>query len=170
MMTVAFYTGQAVVGNMKEFSFYTGQFSTCSPVVMYNEKTNEGGAFHLPGKSGSRAELLGDWETYIQPMLNLVQPTVVWVFLSGLGSKADREVLAKLFNEHKTTHGKTFTIHKDDTERMGIYISAPNGKLEFSVARSFAHPVHDMKKQKKAPDGCTVLNLGINYDTWLTLT
>ena len=76
----------------------------------------------------------------------------------------------QLFGEFKTTHSQSFTIQKDDTERYGIYVSAPNGKLQFATSRSFTDPVHDLKKTQKAPKGCTVYNLDINYDTWMTLT
>src|SRR6185503_5655286 len=142
MITVAIYTGQAAIGNMNNFSFYTGQFSTCSPVVLHNAQTNVGALFHLPGKNGNRSKLLGEWQTYIQPIIELVQPTDVWIFPTGEGSTADREELYTIFNEHKTTHSLTYTIHRDNTTRMGIYVSAPNGNLQFSVYRSYTDPEH----------------------------
>ncbi|HXT14571.1 MAG TPA: hypothetical protein VN706_03000 [Gemmatimonadaceae bacterium] len=169
MLTVAFYTGQAVVGNMNNFSFYTGQFSTCSPVVLYNSQTNVGGMFHLPGKNGTRSELLVEWQSYIQPMIELIKPTDVWVFRSGGGSTADREELAGMFNDYTTTHNASFTIHRDNTPRSGIYVSLANGMPQFSVMRSFDDPIYDARHKKPPPSGCTLLNPDINVSNWIAI-
>jgi hypothetical protein len=46
---VCIYTGQGAVGSFKQLAIFTGQFSSCSPVLMYNENNGRGGLYHLPG-------------------------------------------------------------------------------------------------------------------------
>ena len=38
---VFIYTGRGAAGGFKHIATYTGQFSTCSPVVMSNEKVDK---------------------------------------------------------------------------------------------------------------------------------
>ena len=57
---VCIYTGQGAAGDFGKIAIYTGQFSTCSPVVMFNQKTRKGGLYHLPGQNGDAQKLKDD--------------------------------------------------------------------------------------------------------------
>jgi hypothetical protein len=80
---VCIYTGQGAAGDFKKIAIYTGQFSSCSPVVMFNEKTCIGGLYHLPGKGGDATKLKNDQWGHLETLLHLVKPTKIHLFPCG---------------------------------------------------------------------------------------
>lgn len=80
---VCIYTGPGAVGSFDKIAVYTGQFSSCSPVLMFNEKAHDGGLYHLPGKNGDTQKLKNDEWHNLKAMLYLVKPTVVMPFPCG---------------------------------------------------------------------------------------
>jgi hypothetical protein len=80
---VCIYTGQGAAGDFKKIAIFTGQFSSCSPVVMFNEKTGRGGLYHLPGKAGDAKKLKNDEWDNLLALLALVKPDTIILFPSG---------------------------------------------------------------------------------------
>jgi hypothetical protein len=77
---VALTMSQAVVANLKQLSFYSNYFSSCSPVVMYNEHSSIGGLFHFPGGGlDPELETKEDTERRLLQMYEDVRPTNVWL-------------------------------------------------------------------------------------------
>jgi hypothetical protein len=79
---VCIYTGQGAAGDLRQIAIYTGQFSSCSPVVMFNTATHGGGVYHLPGKRGDVSGLQQEWPN-LQKLLDLVKPTKILLFPCG---------------------------------------------------------------------------------------
>ena len=46
------YMGQAAVVYLTDHNLYSAQFSTCCPLVMFNDSTKRAGYYHMPGKTG----------------------------------------------------------------------------------------------------------------------
>ncbi|MDX1908776.1 MAG: hypothetical protein SF053_17195 [Bacteroidia bacterium] len=72
---------QAVVADLRQLSFYSDNFSSCSPVAMFNENTFDGGLFHFPGGglSSNNQQDIADTRRRMQQMYNDVQPTHIWL-------------------------------------------------------------------------------------------
>ncbi len=52
---VCIYTGQGAAGGLSAgLAIYTGQFSSCSPVVLFNRNTGRGGCITCPGSAAPR--------------------------------------------------------------------------------------------------------------------
>ncbi|HXT17133.1 MAG TPA: hypothetical protein VN706_15940 [Gemmatimonadaceae bacterium] len=181
MKVVAFYTGQGVIGKLSEMSFYTGQFSTCSPVVMFNENTTMAGVYHLPGCNGTRSKLMTEWATNLMPMADVVNPTHVYLFPSGDASYeeafgqssqaskyGDRDKLKPFFEEYKALFSTKLNIVVETVGRTGIYVSAQGKNIQFATALPTSGvDVHDLKTNRKEPTGCQVYNMDIDYSIWM---
>lgn len=48
--------GQGAIGRMDQFKLYSDSFSTCMPVILYNQDTMIGGLFHVPSPGASRSD------------------------------------------------------------------------------------------------------------------
>ncbi len=74
---------QGVVANLRQLSFYSDEFSSCSPVVMYNDHTLRGGLFHFPGggldPDEYGEESRGNTQRRLKQMFEDVGPTNVWL-------------------------------------------------------------------------------------------
>lgn len=67
------YMGQGVSANLREYSLASGQFSSCTPIVMYSSTTKIGGLFHFGA---------GGFESQAHQLVNLaeaVKPTEITV-------------------------------------------------------------------------------------------
>lgn len=71
--TIKLTMGQGLVANLGQLILYSDEFSSCSPVVMYNQNTHMGGLFHFP--AGSLEAQRGN----LTSMYNRVNPTHVFV-------------------------------------------------------------------------------------------
>lgn len=69
---------QGLVADLQQLSFNSTDFSTCSPLAMYNSATHRGGLFHFPGNGldGSESEKV---ERRLRQMYDDVSPTTIWV-------------------------------------------------------------------------------------------
>lgn len=63
--------GQGVVGNLKQVTLYSEDFSSCTPVIFYNQCTKIGGLYHFP------AEMLSNRaQSELSPEHNIVKATL----------------------------------------------------------------------------------------------
>ncbi len=67
---------QAVVADLRELSFHSDNFSSCSPVAMYNAGSHRGGLFHFPG-GGLGGTSTEDTKRRLRQMYTDVNPTDV---------------------------------------------------------------------------------------------
>ena len=180
---VCLYTGQGAVGNFDDFGFYTGQFSSCSPVVMYNQDTHVGGLYHLPGKCGNEVELQQEWSDNILKIAEKVNPTTVRLFPSGYGSASlagfsgqsikpadkygDRDYLQKMF----TARGKIEVV-VEQLGMLGIYVTADNGKLVIDKYKPFSGVKFcDLYHGTVPPDNCIIFSPPkMDYSLWTPAT
>lgn len=63
--------GQGVIADLTRYSLYSDQFSSCSPVVMYNQASHKAGLFHFGAGS------LGKQEAELKDMYRQIEPTLV---------------------------------------------------------------------------------------------
>jgi len=62
------HMGQGVSGNLKQYNLYSGSFSSCVPIVMFNASTSRAGLFHLPqGELAAQQDVLLDMAGDISP-------------------------------------------------------------------------------------------------------
>jgi hypothetical protein len=80
---ICIYTGQGAAGDFKQIAIFTGQFSTCSPVVMFNTKDQRGGLYHLPGKSGNARHLKAHEWPNLKKLIHMVEPNQIVLFPAG---------------------------------------------------------------------------------------
>lgn len=69
---------QAVVADLRQLSFFSDNFSSCSPVAMFNAGTFRGGLFHFPG-SGLTSKSKEETKRRLKEMYDDVAPTQVWL-------------------------------------------------------------------------------------------
>lgn len=69
---------QAVVADLRQLSLFSDNFSSCSPVAMFNAGTSRGGLFHFPG-SGLASNSKEDTKRRLKQMYDDVAPTQVWL-------------------------------------------------------------------------------------------
>ena len=181
---VCLYTGQGAVGNFDSYGFYTGQFSSCSPVVMYNQETHVGGLYHLPGKNGDEVGLQQEWSNNILKIAEKVKPTTVKLFPSGNGSASsggfvtgpplqyadkygDRDYLQKMF----TASGKIEVV-VEQIGMLGIYVTADKGKLVIDKYKpSMGVKFCDLYHGNVPPNDCIIFSPpDMNYKLWVPAT
>jgi len=75
--TIEAHMGQGVSGNLTQYNLYSGSFSTCTPIVMFNAGTRRAGLFHLPHKS------LGQHEAQLLAMVQEISPTEIRICKGG---------------------------------------------------------------------------------------
>jgi hypothetical protein len=71
---VKLYMEQGCAGNLGRVQLFSGQFSSCSPVIIFNEETKIGGLYHYAG--GKMDE---EKSADLIQMLKFIKPTVVHV-------------------------------------------------------------------------------------------
>jgi hypothetical protein len=95
--------GQGVIANLARYSLFSDQFSTCSPVVMFNEQTLQAGLFHYGASSTKQRAELKDMHDKISPTYIGLNPRELAV-KSGPSEGDDVSSLTKFFaDEIKTT-------------------------------------------------------------------
>jgi hypothetical protein len=157
---------------------------------MYNSKTHVGGMYHLPGQMGDKEKIKAEWDTILK-MVTKVDPSEVRLYPCGFADPqmqaidaqygtvrkpkalhGDRDNLRSMFDTYKKAQDKNFRIIVEQEGRTGIYISANAGGLVVEKSRPRAgEVVYDLKTNgRKAPQGCTVYNIDINYNLWNALS
>jgi hypothetical protein len=106
--------GQGARGDLSRFNFYSGSFSSCTPVAMYNDATRMGGLFHYA--AGNRRQ---DGE--LRSMYDAVAPT--WVTMprrrgGDVDNRADCESVNALLDGNVASpllngDGFTFGLNAD---------------------------------------------------------
>jgi hypothetical protein len=71
------YMEQGMAAPLNRFQLHSTQFSTCSPLVLYNAGTRVGGLFHYGAKA------LEDQRASLRQLIAVVGPTEIHVLLGG---------------------------------------------------------------------------------------
>jgi hypothetical protein len=74
---IKLYMEQGVAAPLNRVQLHSAQFSTCSPVVLFNAGTGVGGLFHFGAKA------LADQRSALRQICALVNPTQVTILLGG---------------------------------------------------------------------------------------
>lgn len=128
---------QGVTGNLKHYSLTSTQFSSCSPVIMYNQN-GTGGLFHYAaGSPGQHAEL-GE-------MLKIVKPTWVGLDKGPNRGPGDQDSLKEFFLSKK--------IAEENIHMLG--------DLGGSVAVSYNESQSGVPKIEKAGDDGNSMDLSL---------
>jgi hypothetical protein len=110
---IALYMEQGVAGHLGQMILASQQFSTCSPMVMFNRNTKVGGLYHLPGgasqqykKSNLPFETKPELnESYapsmedLKAMCKYIQPTDIIVYL---GAGVDEQTATAMYGGNTT--------------------------------------------------------------------
>jgi len=174
------YMTQGVVGDLGQTLLYSGQYSSCSPVVMFNRSTGMGGYFHFPG-SGL---VLEDETTEIvkkalREMYECVSPTDVYVFepppspMKSYRVRNDQDDLEALFKEIDPRAN----VHKRDEHYVALTVTlGEDGDVAFSKYKedTFADEVDFRsvsKGKRNVPKGANVELFGVEHagDDWISL-
>ena len=78
------YMGQGIVANLGRYWLSSDEFSTCSPVTMYNRNTGIGGLYHFPATSlKSLSKKNASHAAYMMAMAEAIQVTDIYVHSGG---------------------------------------------------------------------------------------
>ena len=187
MDVIKFYTGQGVTCDLGSVGLYTGQFSSCSPIVLYNHGDGRGGMYHLPGGGGRDGDFKEYWGT-IEAMVEDVDPTWVGLFPTGYGDPSmlasaslslasrpraeditgDRDKLKIKFEALMASRGLYFIVEVHPEGRSGIFVRVGLGGLEFASMFPDKANIVDVKtRRNNLPSGCTLYNPDIDYSDWV---
>jgi hypothetical protein len=72
--------GQGASGDLKKFIFHSAQFSSCSPIAMYNEEDNTGGLFHYAAQNKDQQAKLLEMYEKIRPEYIAMAPNTATDF------------------------------------------------------------------------------------------
>jgi hypothetical protein len=163
---VQLHMGQAAVGDLRTMQLFSEEFSTCSPIVMFNSATHMGALFHMP------AGALKENEIVLDAIRRVVDPTEIWVYPGrdfGLdhGLTPDRlkeENLRTWHQEYKDFLGTIAPgiVHDgllEGNEGRGtgsLNITANGDRLEASAHVGRHTGLSDVGKSRDIPGGCTV--------------
>lgn len=166
MTTYYIYMDQGLVVDLRVHSLCSGQFSTCAPIVFYNENTQIAGLYHLGGCS----QLDNMKNEHLITLFDRVKPTVVYV-LCGAGIPLGGPALGHVdhvcnlikgrpkFKEYKT---EIFTHFNGKRDYSSITVSLINKLLSIKLGYSDEYTLKTNDKIKKLPD--TVFFLGERND------
>ncbi len=193
--SIIIYTGQGIAGPMDEavgaprncFAFYSSDFDSCSPVVMFNTATKIGGLFHMPGNSG-KPVIEDQILQALMAVVEFVQPTNVWLFAPGTPQRkwddeqeeyvaaTDMEALQGVICA-RAALGDAFpapVFQRADAGIPNILVRLGDGAESPDIGRSFrealtgtiwnAHPKGDLASAP--PDGCLFVPGPFNPGNW----
>jgi hypothetical protein len=156
---------QGVAAPLGKVHLYSGQFSTCSPIVMFNRATTVGGLYHFPG-GGTR-----EHKEVLQAMCNHIRPTHIFIFRGNTGpfrkvekSQADPQRLESFFRkvspQSQITHGAKRSL-------ITITLSEGNG-LDMSNSQPDQIKA-DLRNAKNVelPEGCKLFGAQEVADHWM---
>jgi hypothetical protein len=173
MDLVCIYMSQAVVGPMNDFAFYSGDFSSCSPLFVYNRNTRWGGYYHVPGR-----QISGDHEDdrkVCEALVHTVKPTSAWVFHPGEYLDPDKKFdpftasnlvesdagsLAAMLADVAVARATTFSVKETGKSWRSLLAYVREGKLLFDRDMDKAGPYGTVycSKRGKLPPGCGMKN------------
>jgi hypothetical protein len=163
---VQLHMGQAAVGDLRTMQLFSEDFSTCSPIVMFNSATHMGALFHMP------AGALQENEIVLNAICSLVNPTEIWVYPGADFGLNHGFTLDRLKEENlRTWH----TEYKDFLETIApgivhdgllagndgrgtgsLNITANGLRLEASAHAGRHTGLYDVGTSQGGPGGCTV--------------
>jgi len=128
--------GQGVIADLTRYSLYSDQFSSCSPVVMYNQESHKAGLFHFGAGS------LGEQEAELKDMYRQIGPTLVGLnprsefsmrTLRMEPAMGDFNTLVEFFvGEFKLSPGNIYEI-KAQSNQYAVFLDAGN-KLQIETS------------------------------------
>lgn len=92
---IKLYMEQGVAAPLGQAILFSGQFSTCSPVIMLNNSTGMGGLFHFAAKGLHKQS--GD----LLNLCDLVDPDVIYLMEGDRGTHVDTDALWKFFDDNR---------------------------------------------------------------------
>lgn len=166
---VCVYMGQAAVVFLTEYNLYSGQFSSCCPVILFNKDTNRAGYYHMPGKKDLQGHASIENfdprdERIVDEMAEVVEPTNVWIFpgLSIASVVGAQKKMQAAFNAGPLARNfSNVLLDIPDTATGSLGVSLDDeGKIKFS--QSLPHYTsstwYDSKRDvNNRPDGQKVL-------------
>ncbi len=121
--------GQGVIADLTRYSLYSDQFSSCSPVVMYNQGSHKAGLFHFgAGSLGKQEAELKDMYRQIEPTLVCLNPRSEFSMrtLRMEPAVGDFNTLAEFFvGELRFPEGNIYEI-KAQSDRYAVFLDAGN--------------------------------------------
>ncbi len=177
---VNIYMGQAAVVDLTAYNLYSAQFSSCCPVVMFNNTNNKASYYHMPGKTVRGVSTIGnlsreDWQI-IEWMAAAVNPTKVWIFP---GHSVSQQVQAREPMQ-KALNTRLLALHLAETPlkipqktKVGLAVTMPGDKITFSAYA----PAYDAGKwfdsqrerDKRPAEDILFWGWDIDVSSWLPL-
>jgi hypothetical protein len=150
---ICVYMGQGAVASLEQYNFYSNEFSSCCPLVMFNPTTKMAGFYHVPGKTIRNVPTMialndDDWKT-VKPMAEMVQPTRVVIFPgnSVTGVYAARDPMQKAFNatnlaclsnmrtskwDEGADSRNRLKMPEEKSKKVSLAVELDGGKLKFT--------------------------------------
>ncbi|WP_375509725.1 hypothetical protein [uncultured Nostoc sp.] len=85
--------GQGVAANLGQFILHSNNFSSCSPIVMFNKTSKIGGLFHFPAKS------LDETKPSLKAIYKKINPTEIYLNERRFSDDTDVKDLKGFFKE-----------------------------------------------------------------------
>lgn len=182
---ICVYMGQGAVASLEDYNFYSNEFSSCCPLVMFNSDTKLAGFYHVPGKieqHKSTMQVLSeeDWKT-VKPMAEKVLPTRVVIFPghSVTGVLAARTPMQAAFNATNLASLSNTRLKMPDERRrkVSLAVELDRGKMKFTLQRPdfsvdqwFDSKRNKRKKPTEDGDGIYFWNWEIKVDAFRELS
>ncbi len=158
---IKLYMQQGVAAPLGQVILHSGQFSSCSPVVMLNYTTGRGGLFHFAA---------GELESQAGHLLELcdqVAPEVIYLMQGREPSTTfnDQTTLRGFFEENRpgieVKHGASFS---------GLYLTLDKNQIPdwFQMDELGRVPTHDLRKRHtvQLPADCHFVGAPEAADYW----
>jgi len=172
---IKLYMEQGVVAPLGRVVLFSMQFSSCSPVVIYNATTKMCGLYHFPAarKLTKQGELTNVGDT-LSRICKAVQPTIIYLY-DGWDMAPDSDTpqwqrvsnvpaLAKFFEE--ICPG--IEIVKDGEPRTTVVVSlGESGDIELLFKQTRTKWIDLQSKKVKLPEFCEAFGLKVADPIWL---
>lgn len=139
------YMGQGIVGHLGQLILSSNEFSTCSPIVMFNNQTGIGGLYHFPASALYSLDSGTSHMAYMLAMAEAVEPTHIIVHsgadrnISESGNYDGDDMFSKMMSG-RTDNQNGWEENRDELMSMfrgvftgGINISEGQGTSEIAI-------------------------------------
>ena len=147
---------QGLVADLRNHELSSGQFSSCAPIVLYNDETHHGALYHLGG-----CDELDELKiSHLRLLKTIVRPTVVYVLCGG-GSFNMATMGMDLARGHVAPVSALFqdvtvrTSFNGVSTYMAITVSEVAGALDIASQYSFDNALKTAAAIDALPAGIT---------------
>jgi hypothetical protein len=178
------YMSQVVVGPMDRYAFYSGQFSSCSPLFVFNKVTKWGGYYHLPGRHGEGLE--DSDKTICEALIHAVKPTTAYVFHPGefkdptksydpftaaAMHDSDADHMKALLSQIAAARSIRLDVQATGASMISLLAYLQGGALRFTADANRAGPYGKVYCSKRGtrPPGCGVKNWNVDTKNFVLL-